>query len=124
MGRWIERRLVASEAATAPGRIALPDADGWFPALVPASPPGRVRGALCELELRPGELALLDRYEGPEYRRAAVPIRTVGDARVTAQLYLWRAALPRDAVPIRSGDFIGWLRGSGLNAFSPSPRGG
>lgn len=120
MGRWIGRRLVSSEDAIAAGRIfAVGDADGWYPALVFAGPSSRVRGTLCELDLRPGELARLDRYEGAEYRRRAVPIRTERRCRVTAQVYFWRLALPRSARPIDSGDFLGWLRDNRLDAFSP-----
>src|SRR3546814_13581663 len=92
---------------------------GWFPAFVPARSHARVRGTLCELVLQMGELALLDRYEGAEYRRLTVPILTAGGSRGTAQLYLWRVALPRGTRPIRSGDLLGWLRDNRLSAFCP-----
>src|SRR3546814_12846796 len=59
------------------------------------------------------------RYEGAEYRRLTVPILTAGGSRGTAQLYLWRVALPRGTRPIRSGDFLGWLRDNRLSAFCP-----
>lgn len=124
MGRWIEQRLVSSEAGSAPGRIvAVRGGNGWFPALVPAKSMRRVRGTVCELDLRPGELALLDRYEGAEYRRMAVPIRSDGGAIMAAQLYLWRVLPPDDARAIPSGDFLAWLRDNRLDAFSV-PRNG
>lgn len=119
MSRWIERRILWSRAATATGRMfALREGKGWFPALVPAKGYARVRGTLCELDLRPGELARLDRYEGTEYRRVVLPVRTGNRGTVAAQAYLWRTALAGDARPVRSGDFLGWLRDNGLDAFS------
>ena len=125
MGDWIERRLLASGASTIAGRIfAVRGGDGWFPVLVAAkSSSQRVCGTLCDLDLRPGELALLDRYEGAEYRRRAVPVRTAGGARVATQSYLWRIALPADARAIPSGDFLEWLGENRLRAFS-TPRNG
>ena len=124
MGHWVERRLLSSEAASVAGRIlALRAGGGWFPALVQAKSCKRVRGTLCEFALRPGELALLDRYEGIEYRRMSVPVRPDNGAAATAQCYLWRAALPPGARAIRSGDFLGWLRDNRLSAYT-SPRDG
>jgi gamma-glutamylcyclotransferase (GGCT)/AIG2-like uncharacterized protein YtfP len=119
MGRWIEERCVSAGEASAAGRIfAVRGGNGWFPALVPAQSPRRVSGMCCELELRPGELALLDRYEGVEYRRVALPVRLADGRLSPAQAYLWRIALPGDARPIPSGDFLEWLRDNRLSAFS------
>lgn len=124
MGCWVEQRLVTSEPASVSGRIfALRGGDGWFPALVPAKSDRRVKGTVCELALEPGETALLDRYEGGEYRRLAAQVRTDSRATLTAQLYRWRIALPEGARPIASGDFLGWLREERLSAFS-TPRNG
>lgn len=119
MGRWIEQRLVSNEGASVPGRIfAVPGGNGWFPALVRAKSSERVRGTLCDLALEAGEQALLDRYEGAEYRRMALPVLSDSGARFAAQLYLWRIPLPGNARPIPSGDFPRWLRDNRLGAFS------
>ncbi|MFT4057745.1 MAG: gamma-glutamylcyclotransferase family protein [Novosphingobium sp.] len=107
MARWVAARLVRTEPGRVPGRLyAVRDPRGWYPALVPGS--GRVGGVLCELQLRPGDLARLDAYEGREYRRLALPVRTSA-GRVTAQAYIWRKGLP-DGRPI-GADFVEWLRG-------------
>lgn len=119
MGRWIARRLISAEAASAPGRIfAVESGDGWFPAFIAPKSARRVRGMLCEVRLKPGDLALLDRYEGGEYRRIAVPVRTGRGRRAIAQVYCWRIPLPRQARPIPSGDFLAWLREKRLSAFA------
>jgi hypothetical protein len=103
-----------------PGRlVAVRGGNGWFPALVPAKSGARVKGTLCELELAPGELALLDRYEGREYRRGSLPVR----AGVPARVYLWRIALPPGSPAIAGGDFLDWLRRTRRQAFS-TPRNG
>ena len=122
MGDWIAARQVRGEEASAPGRLhGVRGGNGWFPALVPGC--GRVRGALCALRLTPGELARLDRYEGREYRRLSLPVRTASGRRVSAQVYVWRIALPRPAPVISRGDFLEWLRVSRRKAFS-TPRNG
>lgn len=108
MARWIAQRLVRAEPGTVPGRLhAVPDVAGWYPALVPGV--GRVRGTLVDLRLRAGERALLDRYEGREYRRVTLPVRHAC-RRSCAQAYVWRGRLPQGAVPI-GPDFPEWLRG-------------
>lgn len=119
MARWISARLVRSEAASIPGRIfAVQDRSGWFPALLRAKSGARVRGTLCELRLAPGDLARLDRYEGREYHRISLPVRTGRGALVVAQVYLWRSALPSGAPAIAGGDFTAWLRRSQREAFT------
>ncbi|MCJ2180781.1 gamma-glutamylcyclotransferase family protein [Novosphingobium album (ex Hu et al. 2023)] len=124
MARWIEARLVKAEAASVPGRLfAVQGGNGWFPALVPAKSGARVQGTLCELRLAPGDLARLDRYEGQEYRRTCLPVRTGRAGLVPAQVYLWRIALPPEAPAIGCGDFAGWLLQTRRRAFS-SPRDG
>ncbi|HUD28848.1 MAG TPA: gamma-glutamylcyclotransferase family protein [Novosphingobium sp.] len=118
MGDWIAERLVGSRQACAPGRLhGIPAVGAWYPALTRGA--GWVRGTLCDLRLRPGDLARLDRYEGREYRRIASPVRTAS-GRVIAQLYLWRIALPDGAPVIADGDFPGWLRGNRLRAYGLS----
>lgn len=118
MGDWIAARLVRAEPACVPGRLfGLRSGDGWFPALAPARGPGRVRGVLCTLRLNRGELALLDRYEGAEYRRIAVRARTAAGWRC-AQAYRWHAALPARAPAIPAGDFAAWLRRTRRKPFA------
>ncbi|KHK92352.1 gamma-glutamylcyclotransferase family protein [Novosphingobium malaysiense] len=124
MGDWIAQRLVRCEPASAPGRLfAVRGGNGWFPALIPPSGQARVSGTLCWLDLEPGDLALLDRYEGREYRRVASPVRTASGLSEAGQLYLWRIALPDEAEAIAGGDFLAWLRRTGRRAFS-TPRNG
>lgn len=108
MARWVGERLVRAEPASVPGRLlAIRDGGRWYPALVPGQ--ARVRGTLCVLALKPGDLAVLDRYEGREYRRVAMPVRTGDHRRARAQIYFWRGRLPPGAREIVDGDFLGWL---------------
>ncbi|EJL21794.1 gamma-glutamylcyclotransferase family protein [Novosphingobium sp. AP12] len=119
MGDWISARLVGIEPASAPGRLfAIGSEGGWFPALLPARGACRLRGTLCELRLKPGELGRLDRYEGREYRRVTAPVRTASGRRGAAQLYLWRAPLPSGAPMIGGGNFLDWLRTGRRRPFS------
>ncbi|WP_238532510.1 gamma-glutamylcyclotransferase family protein [Novosphingobium pentaromativorans] len=100
MGAWIAARCQTSADASLPGQIhAIRSGNGWFPALVPAASAHRVRGTLCELELAPGELSLLDRYEGAEYRRAAMPVLIGKGGRVAAQVYTLADTAARSCPP-------------------------
>jgi gamma-glutamylcyclotransferase (GGCT)/AIG2-like uncharacterized protein YtfP len=96
-------------AATTSGIIfAIPDAAGWYPALLPGD--GVVQGAIHD---RGGaDLAAMDEFEGSRYRRQEVLV-TVGARLVTAQAYLWIDALPTGAEPIAHGDFARWLADTG-----------
>ncbi|MFD1958554.1 gamma-glutamylcyclotransferase family protein [Novosphingobium panipatense] len=76
---------------------------GWFPALVRGQ--GRVSGRLCDLALSAGDQARLDRYEGREYRRETVRVRTAAGRLVAAQAYLWRGAPPREPCVSHAGTF-------------------
>ncbi|WP_159981178.1 MULTISPECIES: gamma-glutamylcyclotransferase [unclassified Novosphingobium] len=121
MSDWLTPRLLRSEPATMPGRLyGIQGGSGWFPALVPAWDSEVVRGTLCMLRLEAGDLALLDRYEGAEYRRVVVEAQTASGGEVSAQVYLWRAALPPGAPLIPGGDFLDWLRTGRRKAFSAS----
>lgn len=118
MAEWIAARLVHGVPAVAPGVLhAIDSADGWYPALLPAKGSARVQGTFCEVRMAVGDLALLDRYEGAEYRRIAVPVRTAS-GRVLAQAYRWRVGMPDKAVRIAGGDFLDWLGANGGKAFS------
>lgn len=119
MGGRVAARLVQSEPASAPGRLhAIRAGASWFPALVPGKGPARVHGTLCEMRLTAGELARLDRYEGREYRRVGLVVRTASGRGLSAQAYLWRIALPAKASLIERGNFLDWLRETRGKAFS------
>lgn len=121
MARWLDARSVRRQPAIVPGRLfALSSRSGWYPALVPGQ--AKVRGTLCDLALTCGDIARLDDYEGREYRRVVLPVRTDEGARTRAQTYLWRIAVPEGAPLIADGDFIAWLRRNRGRAFAP-PRG-
>ncbi|PEQ12362.1 hypothetical protein B2G71_12775 [Novosphingobium sp. PC22D] len=123
MARWLETMARDLRPARVPGRIvALRGGNGWFPALQPGSS-GMVCGTLAELDLPPGALAKLDRYEGGEYRRRALRVRRGDGAACTAQVYVWTAPLPEGALPVAGGDFLRWLERSGRRAFT-TPRNG
>lgn len=117
MADWIARRLVRSEPATMRGRLYAVQGDcGWFPALVRARG-GGAQGTLCTVRLTRDDMATLDRYEGSEYRRAVVPVRTLHGRRIMAQAYVWRVGLPADSPAIAGGDFLAWLDAGRRRAF-------
>ncbi|PNU03700.1 gamma-glutamylcyclotransferase family protein [Novosphingobium guangzhouense] len=115
MAHWIAERVTRAERGSVPGRLyALPDRHGWYPALMRGA--GRVWGTVCHLRLRHGDLARLDSYEGPEYRRVTLPVRTDGGARTPAQVYVWRGACRGGH--LIGADFLEWLRASRHKAYS------
>jgi gamma-glutamylcyclotransferase (GGCT)/AIG2-like uncharacterized protein YtfP len=104
MRRW--RRV----KGWAQGRLwAVPDPEGWYPALLPGE--GRVTGMLH----RPlaifdvAMLAAMDRYEGEAYRRLPITV-TLASGAVRAQAYVWQGALPAGAVALEDGDFAAFSR--------------
>lgn len=111
MARWLADRVRTAIPAVAPGRmIAIPSSSGWFPAMLPGT--GQISGISAEIDLAPGDLARLDRYEGREYRRVAIRVRRRCDHApntATAQAYLWRATVPDRARTVPGGDFLAWL---------------
>jgi len=119
MARWLGSRIAAASPATAPGRLlAIRDRGGWYPALVRGRAGERTHGTLARVVLAPGVLARIDRYEGREYRRAALLVRA-GGARQVATIYLWRG--PARGLPVRGGDFPAWLNRSRRRAFGAEP---
>lgn len=104
---------------------AIPDAAGWFPALLPGEV--TVHGMLHRA--RPGFdaalLATMDAYEdwNPRdpasslYRRKTLTIGSEGTS-VEADVYLWNRALPEGAEPIPGGNFAEWLAQTGNPVFS------
>lgn len=118
MGAWVAARTVRAQPASMSGRLhGIRDEGGWFPALVPGR--GEVRGTVCDLRLGPGDLALLDRYEGPEYRRMTLPVRTAGGRRLRVQVYAWRGRPPAGA-PRIGADFLAWLEAGRRGIYTSS----
>lgn len=119
MARWLASRLGEIVAAHVPGRlVAIPTPHGWYPALLPGRGGQRVSGMVCETDFGPGDLVRLDRYEGREYVRRTLLVRTRDGRRLGAQVYRWRTALPADSRPIRHGDFLAWLKETRQQPFS------
>jgi gamma-glutamylcyclotransferase (GGCT)/AIG2-like uncharacterized protein YtfP len=100
---------------------AIPDPEGWFPALIEG--PGKVEGRLFEAlaDFAESDLAALDAYEDFDphdptsslYRRFTVSI-----AGGPTQVYRFNQPLPSGARPIPDGDFAAWIAREGLPAFA------
>jgi len=111
--------------ATIGGRLfALPDPAGWYPALI-ADPRGSaVHGELYRAlpSFAAADLAAMDAWEEcaddgtGEYRRELLPVTSEG-YEFLAQVYVYNAALPADAVPVPGGDFAAFLTACGLPAY-------
>ena len=95
---------------------AVPDALGWFPALVDAAAPdGWITGRLYKARggFTAGDLARMDAYEDFDparldtslYVRRAVVTEDGG----IAQVYVFNQPLPTGSLPIAHGDFRRWL---------------
>lgn len=112
--------LSPGEAGWARGALwAIPDPEGWYPALLPGE--GSVRGMLYRslAGFDAGMLAAMDRYEGDDYLRLALPVM-LGDGEAMAQAYVWQGALPAGAVALEDGDFAAFLEQSGEPAYRGS----
>ena len=128
----LHQRLGPGRAGSLPGALyAIPDAAGWYPALVPDGP-GRVRGQIHAAgpAFSAADLALMDRYEGfdpanlaeSDYVRRLVPVTCDGPgesdrADAPAFVYCYNRPLPTAAMAIPSGDFLAWLRETGVRAY-------
>lgn len=109
-----------------PGRIkgtlvAVPDDDGWFPALVPGD--GEVHGQVYAAgpDFTEADLAALDRYEefyptSPESSWYLRETRTLINGEPVT-VYRMNGSPPADACPIPGGDFRAWLAAAGLPEF-------
>ena len=116
MARFVQERVVSSLEADAPGKLlAISSAKGWFPALVPGH--GRVKGVLADLELTRADLMKLDRYEGREYRRIVLRVRT-SEGMSSAQGWVWTVPPSEESVLIEGGDFMVWVKKTGLPILS------
>ena len=118
VARRAHGRLSPGVAARARGALyGIPDAEGWYPALV--SGEGVVRGYIYEAlaGFGAGDLAAMDAWEGVEYRRREIGVRLEDGRALGAQAYLWTGPLPHDAEAIAGGDVAAFLRERGLKAF-------
>lgn len=128
----LHQRLEPGRAGSLPGALyAIPDAAGWYPALVPGGP-GRVRGQLhaASRAFSPADLALMDEYEdfdpanlaGSDYVRRLVPVTCDAPggsdrADESAFVYCYNRPPPAAAIAIPSGDFLAWLHETGVRAY-------
>lgn len=114
LARAAHRHLGEGRAAICAGALyAIPDPQGWYPALIAG--PGIVQGMVYPASAAL-DLAQLDAYEGADYRRQTMMVRA-GAAMIEAQAYVWAAPLPAGAQPIADGDFWGWLARKGFAAY-------
>lgn len=116
----IRARLFPLGPARATGRLfAIPTAYGWYPAfLQDAQGGGEVLGEVYEAlpTFTHDDLAQLDAYEGDEYRREQIDIALPhGDG--LAEAYVFRGALPSDAVAIAHGDFAAFVNDRGVKPY-------
>ncbi len=105
--------------------FAVPDPDGWYPALV--SGDGLVHGRLYEAADGFGEadLARMDAYEDCDpgnpgaslYNREVVRARAADGTAHDAQAYLFNQPLPAGSRCIEDGDFPKWLSEQGGEPF-------
>ena len=101
---------------------AVPDAHGWFPALLPGDGPAQGRLYEARAHFTPADLARMDAYEDydparPEaslYLRRTVELAGGG----SAEAYLFNQPLPAGSREIPHGDFRRWLAESGEAQFS------
>lgn len=122
----IHCRLIAEGPACISGQIvAVPDNDGWFPALIPDD--GEVHGQVYAAgpDFTAADLAALDRYEeydpaspGTSWYLRETRTLTTG---VPVSVYRMNGAPPAGAVPIPGGDFRAWLKARNLREFSGRP---
>ncbi|MDP3905848.1 gamma-glutamylcyclotransferase [Novosphingobium sp.] len=111
--------------ATVHGALfAVPDALGWFPALVVGD--GLAHGKLYAARAGFGaaDLAAMDRYEDFDPANPAASLYLRQELELTgggsAQVYVWNRPLPAGAEPIADGDFRHWLESRGMPQFRGS----
>ena len=127
MAREVHRLVSPLGPATVSGSLfAVPDPQGWFPALIAGE--GTVIGGLYEATsaLTPGELSRLDAYEefdphDPEaslYVRRQVQVTDGAGAQIMADVYLYNRPLPTGSCAIPSGNFRQWIATTGKAPFA------
>ena len=108
-------------ASVAGTLFAIPDPDGWFPALVAGG--GVVHGRLYETRaaFTAADLARMDAYEDYDPRdpgRSLYVRRTIAiEHGSLAEAYVWNRPVPEGARSISHGDFRRWLTEQGLSPF-------
>jgi gamma-glutamylcyclotransferase (GGCT)/AIG2-like uncharacterized protein YtfP len=122
----VARRIHARLVAEGPGQVrgalhAVPDWDGWFPALLGG--PGIVHGQVYGVgpDFSPADLAAMDTYEDFDpadptrslYLRRSLPLVSGG----VVQVYCFNRPLPPGARPIPDGDFRAWLASTNRPEF-------
>lgn len=128
--RAIRPKLMPGRAARVRGVLdAIPDRNGWYPALTPADDGPQVRGMVYEtgLAFTADDLAALDAYEaydptdepGSQYVRRPIEATCDDGDTVRAEVYVFNAALPADARRIEQPSFAAFLAAHGLKALAP-----
>lgn len=105
--------------ATTPGALfAIPDPQGWYPALVltQARFATHVTGTLHDADAV--DLAAVDAFEGADYARQEIVVDGWEGGGSTGQAYVWTGKLPDNAERIAHGDFVRWLAETGRRAFA------
>ena len=120
-GDWpfLEGLGMGSPASTQGALYAVPDPQGWYPALVltQARFASNVAGTIYDAGAV--DLAAIDAFEGPQYSRQSIPVDGWdGYGETLADAYVWNGDLPEGAVPIAGGNFAEWLAETGCKAFS------
>lgn len=108
--------------ATVRGALyAMPDAQGWFPALVGGDGVAHGKVYAARPGFSPADLASMDGYEDfdPASPASSLYVREERelDDGTAAQVYVWNRPLPAGAEPIASGSFREWLDSRGMPQF-------
>lgn len=119
----IHQRLEPVGPASLPGRLyAVPDAAGWFPAMLEGV--GTVHGQVYRAgpEFTPDDLAAMDRYEDFHPSRPGESLYLSRSMALPdgapVQVYCFNQPLPDGSIPIPGGDFKAWLTQAGMAEFS------
>ncbi|AOL22193.1 putative conserved protein YtfP, gamma-glutamylcyclotransferase (GGCT)/AIG2-like family [Erythrobacter litoralis] len=109
---------MGSQASVQGALFAIPDAGGWYPALVLTRAGHAVNVVGSLHEAGDVDLAVIDAFEGPQYERMAVPVDGWEAGGSEAFAYVWTGDLPDGAEPIPHGDFAAWLAETGRPVFA------
>lgn len=109
LGRPLPR--AAMRPASAPGHDVVHYPGRTYPALRRA--PGQTAAGLLLENLGAGDLALLDAFEGEEYRRTPLEVHAAG-ATVAAEAYSPAIEVPANALPWSLADWTGRHKGAFL----------